>query len=182
MEKVVFIDRDGVINKDLWRYVEHWGEFEFIPGVLDALRLLTEAGFKIYLVSNQAGIGDGKFTRAALDDINENMLKEIAAHGGVISGMYYCMHGKQEGCSCRKPEIGLLTKAEEELPAFDKKSTFFIGDKTTDIQAGKRFGVRTILVLTGYGEKAHDEITDESRPDRIEKNLLDAVNSILIGN
>ena len=178
-KKVIFIDRDGVINKDLWKYVEHWGEFEFLPGVLGAFKLLAENDFHINIISNQAGVGDGKFTEEALADVNRNMISEIKKVGGNVDGTYYCLHGKQEGCSCRKPEIGLFEKAVQDIPPFEKSHTFFIGDKLTDIEAGKRFGLKTILVLTGYGDKSKADITEATRPDYICTDLQEAVAIVL---
>jgi histidinol-phosphate phosphatase family protein len=178
MSKVIFIDRDGVINKDLWRYVEHWGEFEFLPGVLDALRILTEKGYSILIISNQAGIGDGVYTKEALDDINLNFERVVAESGGKIADMFYCLHGKKEGCTCRKPEIGLFKAAEKKWD-FDKKETYFIGDKMTDIQAGHRYGIKTALVKTGYGLKEKDLLEASEKPDIVANDLLHAVKMII---
>jgi len=178
MDKVIFIDRDGVINKDLWRYVEHWEEFEFLPGVLDSMRALTEAGYTIIIISNQAGIGDGKYTKEALDDINVNFARVVEENGGKIADMYYCLHGKKDGCTCRKPEIGLFLQASEKWD-FDKSTTFFIGDKMSDVQAGHRFGLKTVLVKTGYGTKEGDSIPEEEKPDLVAEDLSHAVKVLL---
>lgn len=179
MEKVVFIDRDGVINRDLWRYVEHWDEFDFLPGVLEAFKTLAEHDFLVCIVSNQAGVGDGKFSKDALHDINNNMLNVVEENGGKIKAMYYCLHGKLDGCDCRKPETGLLQQAEKELPLFDKQDTFFIGDKLTDVQAGINFGIKTILVKTGYGVKDIENITPECTPDYVVADLKAAVDIVI---
>lgn len=182
MNKTIFIDRDGVINRDLWRYVEHWDEFEFLPRVLDGFRLLNEYGYACVIVSNQAGIGDGKYTKEALDDIHKNMCAEIEKAGGNVAASYFCLHGKQDGCSCRKPEIGLFEQAELELPDFDNEQTYFIGDKLSDVEAGKRFGIKTALVLTGYGEKSQSDITPDSTPDIVADDFYHAVEMILKAN
>ena len=179
MDKTIFIDRDGVINKDLWRYVEHWDEFEFLPGVLETFKLLEDKGFNVVIVSNQAGIGDGKYTEEALRDINENMQRVIKENGGKIHAMFYCLHGKEAGCDCRKPKTGLFEQAEKELSPFNKETSFFIGDKLSDVQAGKAFGLKTALVLTGYGEKAQGEIDHDTMPDIIANDLRHAVEMIL---
>jgi len=178
MNKVIFIDRDGVINKDLWKYVEVWDEFEFIPGVLNAMRDLTDAGYSIIIISNQAGIGDGKFTEEALNDINAEFVQAVADHGSNILDMFYCVHGKNEGCVCRKPEIGLFEQASEKWH-FEKSETYFIGDKLTDIEAGKSFGLKTILVRTGYGTRDEKNISDNTCPDLICNDLKEAVETIL---
>ncbi len=178
--KIIFIDRDGVINKDLWRYVETPDEFEFLPGVLEALKLLHENGYKVVVISNQAGVGDGKFSSSDLAAVNEKFLSDVAGYGGLINSVYYCIHGKYEGCGCRKPEIGLFEEAEGNLGNFEKEKTYYIGDKLTDILAGKRYGLRTILVMTGYGEKEKGNITEENRPDYFADDLLDAVKNIVL--
>jgi len=180
MEKVVFIDRDGVINKDLCRYVENSAEFEFLPGVLDALKLLTENSYKIIIISNQAGIGDGRFSKDALDEINMYWESKVNQYGAKIEKMFYCLHGKFDGCKCRKPEIGLFLEAEQYLGKFDKKITYFIGDKLTDIVAGNTYGIKTILVKTGYGLKDMSNIDYSNKPTYIENDLLSAVKNMVL--
>lgn len=179
MEKIVFIDRDGVINKDLWKYVEHPEEFIFEDQALNGLKSLTQAGYYIVIISNQAGIGDGVFTKEALQEVNQRMIDEARAHGAEIRKAFYCEHGKQEGCSCRKPEPGLFYQAEGEIPPFDKKHTYYIGDKISDIQAGIRYGLRTIMVLTGYGVRDKEKITSEVKPNYIARDLQHAAEYII---
>ncbi|MDD5085390.1 MAG: HAD family hydrolase [Candidatus Omnitrophica bacterium] len=175
-KKVVFIDRDGVINHDLiGDYIKHWGEFSFMPGVLEALKELTDSGFEIIIVSNQAGIGDGVYTKEALDDITSKMLAEIKLYGSRIHSVLYCLHGKSAGCDCRKPKTGLFHQAAAKIN-FNKSNTFFIGDKLSDIQAGRDFGLKTILVLTGYGERENKRLEETGvHPDYVVKNLGEAV-------
>lgn len=177
--KVVFIDRDGVINHDLiGDYIKHWGEFSFMPGVLRALKDLTASGFEIIVVSNQAGIGDGVYTKEALDDITEKMLAEVKRTGSHIHSVFYCVHGKQAGCDCRKPKTGLFHQAAAKIH-FNKSNTFFVGDKLSDIQAGRDFGLKTILVLTGYGEREKSRFEETGiHPDYVAKNLSEAVTII----
>jgi len=92
--KIVFIDRDGVINLDLGGYVTKWEDFEFLPGVLDGLRRIREKGFATVVISNQAGVGDGLFAKEALDDITKKMSEAVRTAGGEIQAVYYCLHGK----------------------------------------------------------------------------------------
>jgi D-glycero-D-manno-heptose 1,7-bisphosphate phosphatase len=175
MKRVVFIDRDGVINVDpIGDYVKSWKEFRFEEGALEGLKAVTDLGYEIILISNQAGIGDGIYTESALHDIHSNMLKEFEKNGIRIRGAYFCIHGKQAGCKCRKPEIGLFERAAKEVQ-FDRASTFFIGDKLTDVQAGKRFGLKTIMVLTGHGKNDEPEAVGPNAPDFKARNLLEAV-------
>lgn len=178
LRKIVFIDRDGVINVDLWKYVEHWGEFQFEATAIEALKTLTDRGFDIIIISNQAGVGDGVFTEAAMWDIHDEMVQALGKHGVLIYGAQYCTHGKKQNCDCRKPKTRLLEKAVEGME-FDKNKTFFVGDKLSDIEAGKNFGVKTILVRTGYGADVEKQLTQEMRPDHIVDHLNDAVSFIL---
>ncbi len=145
MQKIIFIDRDGVINVDpIGDYIKRWEDFKFEKGALETLKAISEAGYEIIIISNQAGVGDGVFTEEALNNIHQNMVKVFRDNGVNYHSAQYCLHGKKAGCACRKPEIGLFKKAVENIE-FDSSKTFFIGDKATDMEAGKRFGVRTIF-------------------------------------
>lgn len=181
-DKVVFIDRDGVINKDPAGWTEHdyitkTGDFHFLPDVLRALKNLTENKYKIIIISNQAGVGKGYFTVKELEKVSDYMLKEIEVSGGKISGVYYCIHTKEDNCDCRKPKTGLFKKASGNIN-FDIGNTYLIGDSPRDIEAGKSFGLKTILVLSG---KTHAENLSklEVRPDEIKKDLNDAAEFII---
>ena len=178
LRKIVFIDRDGVINVDLWRYVESWDEFRFEEGAIEALKSLTDHGIDIIIISNQAGVGDGVFSEAAMWDVHEKMVQAMGKHGILIYGAQYCTHGKKDNCDCRKPKPGLLERAVEGM-AFDRKATFFVGDKLSDIEAGKNFGIGTILVRTGYGRECENKLPRDLQPDHIVDDLTDAVPIIL---
>jgi len=179
MNKYVFIDRDGVINKDLWKYVEYWEEFEFLPKVLDAIKLLTDAGYQLLIISNQAGVGDGIFTAEALRDVDKQMVHAIEEQGSAVAGTYYCIHGKQANCDCRKPKTGLFEEAMKAFPDIKKEKTYFIGDKISDIGAGNVFGLKTIMVLTGYGERDQEKITEMLKPEVVLSDLYEAANYII---
>jgi len=146
-KKVIFLDRDGVINKKAPKadYVKNWGEFEFLPGSIEAISLLTKSGYNIYIISNQAGIARGMMTTDNLKEIHQNMTNEIEKNGGKISGIYYCPHGWDEGCECRKPKPGMFFQAAREHH-IDLTKAIFIGDDERDIQAGNAAGCKTILV------------------------------------
>ena len=149
-KKVIFLDRDGVINKKAPEhdYVKKWEEFEFLPGALDAITLLTEAGYQIYIISNQQGIARGMMTEEDLRDINDRMIAQIEEAGGHIAGLYHCPHHKDAGCFCRKPEAGMLFKAAREYQ-IDLTKAVMIGDKASDVAAGEAAGCRSILVKEG---------------------------------
>src|SRR6266516_2526702 len=147
---IIFLDRDGVINENRADYVKSWSEFRFLPGSREAIASLTKAGHRIVICTNQAGIARGLIPVETVEDIHRRMLAEIAEFGGVIEKVYYCPHGKDENCGCRKPRPGMLLRARDEL-GLDLSDAVFIGDSITDIRAGLAVGIRTVLVLTGLG-------------------------------
>ncbi|MDP2917912.1 MAG: HAD family hydrolase, partial [bacterium] len=142
--KVVFLDRDGVINKDPQEkfYVMKWSDFHFLPGAISAVKKLNKTGFKIAIISNQAGVGKELFKRGVLRSITKKMLAKIKARGGKIKKVYYCLHRSQDNCPCRKPKTGLLKKAFLYFKAAPS-DTFFIGDSEVDVIAGHKMGCRT---------------------------------------
>lgn len=139
----VLLDRDGVLNKKATqaRYIRTWEEFEWLPGALEALRLLKEAGYRVIVVSNQAGIGRGIMTDEDVRKIHERMQAEAQAAGGRIDAIYYCPHGYDEGCACRKPKPGMLLQAQRDF-MLDINQVVFIGDDERDGQAGAAAGCR----------------------------------------
>lgn len=176
--KIIFIDRDGVINVDpIGDYVKSWDKFKFEAGALEALRRLTFKGYQIIIISNQAGIGDGLYTQSDLSDIHRHMAEEFEKNKIEIRSAHYCLHGKEAGCTCRKPQTGLFEDATHGLP-FLKDKTYFIGDKKTDMEAGKRFGLKTIFVRTGHGQADEAKLGADLKPDIIANNLSDAVQRI----
>jgi D-glycero-D-manno-heptose 1,7-bisphosphate phosphatase len=175
MEKLLFIDRDGVINIDkIGDYIKTWEEFKFEPGSLEALKELTDLGYQIIIISNQAGVGDKEYSELALWDIHKKMLEEFEKHDIRIHSAQYCLHGKNDGCECRKPKIGLFKKAVQNI-AYDPNQTYFIGDKVSDVEAGKRFGIKTVFVRTGHGKKDEPKLIGNLKPDYIFDNLKSAV-------
>jgi histidinol-phosphate phosphatase family protein len=146
-KSTVILDRDGVLNKKpaRARYVRSWSEFEWLPGVKEALRLLKEAGCRVIVVSNQAGIGRGEMTEEALRQIHERMKAETAEAGGEIAAIYYCPHNWDEGCECRKPKPGLLFQAQRDLN-LDLSRTPFIGDDERDAEAAEAAGCPSVLI------------------------------------
>lgn len=175
MEKVIFIDRDGVINEDpIGDYIKRWEDFRFIPGVVDALRSLVKDGYEIVVVSNQAGIGDGAYSESTLNQITTNMVAQLKRSGIRIRGIYYCLHGKTAGCECRKPKTGLFDQAARDI-SFDASKTYFIGDKASDVEAGCRFGLQTLFVLTGHGTNDQKHLDGACSLERIFPSLREAV-------
>ena len=147
-KQVLFLDRDGVINREADGYVTEWSEFEILPGALDAIKRVTEEGYKIIIISNQSAIGRGLATRGEIDRIMTNMVAEIEASGGKIWDIYYCPHKPEDKCDCRKPEPGLFFQAEEKHKV-KLSNTWFVGDKLTDVAVAIKVGVRPILIRGG---------------------------------
>lgn len=174
---VVFMDRDGVINVNRDSYVRTVDEFVFLPGALEGLARLREAGIPVVVVSNQAGVGRGLIDPAELACISDTMCQAVAEHGGEVSGLYYCVHRKDEGCDCRKPGIGLLRQASADM-GFSCGDAYFIGDAESDIQAGRTAGCKTIFVLTGRTPACEME-NWKCRPDFVAEDLPMAVDYIL---
>lgn len=182
MKKIIFLDRDGVINvepsykgKD---YITEVKEFEFLPFAIAALKVLMRKNFSIYIISNQGGIAKGLFTMKDLQEINDYMLAQLKKNGVRIAAVYYCPHRREDNCTCKKPKIGLFEKAIANETNIDKEKTFFIGDQFQDIMAAKNFGCKSILVLSGKS-KISDLRFWQFNPDYIAKDLYDAVINVV---
>lgn len=152
--RAVFIDRDGTLNEESG-YLHRAEDCCFIPGAIEAVALLNDAGLQVVVVTNQSGIARGYYTEADLEKLHDYMASRLAASGARIDGWYFCPHhpdfsAAAADCSCRKPLPGMLQQAAAEL-AIDLASSWMVGDKVADIEAGIAAGCTPILVLTGYG-------------------------------
>ncbi len=166
---VIFLDRDGVINKQAapHEYITSWADFVVLPGVYEALRLFNASGFMVFIVTNQRGIARKMATLEQVNALHRRMLDDFREHDCTVDGIYICPHNISDNCSCRKPKTGLLVQAQKELESsagltVDKSHSWMIGDSQSDIDAGRNYGVNTFLA-------------DESR------NLLFAARTILEG-
>lgn len=181
-EKVIFLDRDGVINKfpGKGEYVKKWSEFQFLSGVFPSLRRLKEAGWRIFVISNQSGIGKGLYSQEELNSITQNMLCILKKEGIELDGTYFCPHKKEDACQCRKPNTGLLIRAlyDARINKEMIDRSYFIGDSRRDMLAGKKFGCVTILVLGGEEEIEGIQAWGE-KPDFIARDLEEASEYIL---
>ncbi|MFA7653386.1 MAG: HAD family hydrolase [Candidatus Omnitrophota bacterium] len=178
-QKIIFLDRDGVINKypgDKF-YVTSLKKFYFLPGAKEAIAQLSLAGFKVFIASNQAGVGRGIYERRTLEAITRKMLLEIEKAKGKIGKVYYCLHRRDAGCSCRKPRPGLLKKAAKEFK-FNLKNACFIGDTIRDVITARRAGCKSVLVLCGK-EKLANRKNWEAAPDFVFKNLKAAADFLI---
>jgi len=154
--KLVILDRDGVINHDSDAYIKSPAEWKPIPGSLEAIAKLTQAGFHVVVATNQAGVGRGLFEMATLNAIHDKMHRAVNQAGGRIDAVFYCPHAQEANCECRKPKPGLL---EEIGRRFSVSLTGVpcIGDALRDLQAAATVNAQPILVLTGKGKKTRRE-------------------------
>jgi D-glycero-D-manno-heptose 1,7-bisphosphate phosphatase len=150
--RYVLMDRDGVINYDSEDFIKSPDEWHPIEGSLEAIALLNQQGYEVAVISNQSGLARGLFDEAMLAKIHEKMHSLLADKGGKIAEIYYCPHGPDSLCNCRKPKPGLLEQFALEKNV-NLNSTYFIGDSLRDIQAAQAVGAKPILVKTGKGQK-----------------------------
>ena len=143
----LFLDRDGVINRRIMDgYVTSWDEFEFLPGVLEALEILAQRFRYIIIITNQQGVGKGLMTMEQVDDIHDRMCTEIEAHGGRIDGILVCPQLASEPDNYRKPDPAMAYTAQEIYPEIDLEKCIMVGDGTTDIEFGHNAGTHTVFI------------------------------------
>lgn len=180
--KLVFLDRDGVINEFPGHgdYVTTFKQFKFIKGSREAIGRLTEAGFKIYIISNQACVGKGLLKKEKLEQITTRLIDGITKVGGKIDGVFYCTHRSDAGCDCRKPGIGNIKRALKlaRTSLVKVKGCYFVGDAKSDCQAASNAGLKSIMVLTGK-ETLKDVSKWDVKPVHIVNDLAAAVDVIL---
>ena len=150
----VFLDRDGTLNveKDYLYRIEDW---EWLPGVKEALRGLKQAGFLLVVITNQSGIGRGWYTEAAARELHGFVRQELLAEGVAMDGFYLCPHAPDApagACGCRKPSPALLLRAAADFD-IDLSRSWMVGDKVADVMAGRNAGCASILVRTGHGAR-----------------------------
>lgn len=174
--RYVFLDRDGVLNRKQpeGAYVISWEQFQWLPGAVEAIARMNRAGMTVMLVTNQRGIALGLSSEDQLELIHSNMRGHLALYGARLDAIYYCPHDIGQ-CQCRKPDIGLFTQACKDFPQAAAHNSVVIGDSLSDIQAGKRMGMKTIFI---HGEaerqKAGAGAAAESA-DAVAGSLLQAV-------
>jgi len=148
-KKALFLDRDGVINQDK-DYVHKIEDFIFIPGIFDLVKTFKKLGYLIIIITNQSGIGRGYYTITEFNKLNDWMIKSFNNQGLFIDDVYFCPHKPDEGCLCRKPKPGMILKARDHYN-IDLSSSLLIGDNESDILAGQKAGIDTlILVRSGH--------------------------------
>jgi D-glycero-D-manno-heptose 1,7-bisphosphate phosphatase len=173
--RTVFLDRDGILNEKMpdHRYVTRWEEFRVLPGVPEAVRRLNEAGLRVVVVSNQRGIAKGLYTTADLEAMHAQFQRLLGREGARIDGFFICPHEENE-CNCRKPLTGLFGQAVARFPEITAATSVIIGDSASDVEFGRRLGMKTILVDARDSAAQVAELADLRFGS-----LAEAVNAIL---
>jgi D-glycero-D-manno-heptose 1,7-bisphosphate phosphatase len=180
LKKVVFLDRDGVINYDSLNYIKNLDEFILIPGSLSAISKLSGHGYAIFVISNQSAIARKLADITIINDMHRYLRESVQNAGGHIDGIYFCPHHPDQGCHCRKPRIGLIEQAAVENH-IDISSSVMVGDRLTDMECAQRAGCKgAYLVMTGISnplkEKNIDLFKDFYQPA---KTLFHAVDLLI---
>ena len=176
----VFLDRDGVINRDSPDYITAWSKFDFLPGSLAAIAALTAADIAIIVVTNQSAVARGRMTAETLADMHRRLERIVTHNGGRIRAIYHCPHHPDDNCDCRKPKPGMLRLAQARY-RLDLKQTIMIGDRASDIACGHAAGCGgTILVRSGPQDARPELARQGIRPDWIVADLAAAAQTILV--
>ena len=181
---LLVLDRDGVINEDSDDYIRGLADWHPLPGSIEAIARLSQAGYRVVIATNQSGLSRGYFGLDELEEIHQTLCQLVEERGGRIDGIFYCPHLPDAGCDCRKPATGLLQAIEQEL-GDTLIDSYFIGDSLKDLQAARSHGCRPILVRTGKGASTEQQLNatgvDIDRPQGIPvyDNLALAADAIL---
>jgi len=168
--KVVILDRDGTIIVDR-EYLSDSAGLEFLPGAAEGLRWFYERGYRLVVITNQSGVGRGYFSLDRLDEIHEKFREMVSALGVRLERIYYCPHAPEAECDCRKPKPGLLLRAASELH-FLPSDAIVIGDKSSDVEFGRRVGATTILIAADASRVV------QPIPNFVVQDLLEAARAI----
>ena len=180
----IFLDRDGTINFEV-EYLRSTTDLKMIPGSSEAIKEANELGWKVLIITNQSGVARGIITEQELSKIHFTLQNILRENGATIDAIYYCPHHPEVGdipykhdCNCRKPKTGMILRAAKEFE-IDLTKSYIIGDKMIDIQTGNNCGVKSILVLTGYGKDELKQCQENKlKIDFIADNLYDAIQYI----
>jgi D-glycero-D-manno-heptose 1,7-bisphosphate phosphatase len=184
LSRAVFVDRDGTMIEDVG-YLERLERLKLFPYTVDAIRLLNRAGFKVVVVTSQAGVANGIVTEEFLVQAHDSIGRKVADAGGRIDAFYYCPHlptaaveKYRTDCDCRKPKPGMIHTAARDL-SLDVSGSYLVGDRWRDIEMGQAAGVTSILVETGYGKTEASCRPDNIKPVTVVANLIEATTWIL---
>jgi D-glycero-D-manno-heptose 1,7-bisphosphate phosphatase len=180
LKKVVFLDRDGTINRDSPEYIKSWEEFEFIPGSIEAIRNLSQNGFTSIVITNQSALPRRLISRQELEHIHSMMQDTIELNGGKIADIFFCPHMPDAMCACRKPQPGLIIQAQGKYN-IDLADAVMIGDHAKDIECAHGAGCgKAVLVKTGRTHGVEQALRAKHiSPDHVAKNLFEAAEWII---
>ncbi len=191
MFRTIFLDRDGVLNHKPreGQYVTRWSDFHLLPGVPEAIARLNRAGLRVLVVSNQRGIALGLYTAADVDAIHTSLQHELARHAARVDAFYFCPHDRganekgasenQPGCDCRKPLPGLYNQARAQFPDIAPETSLMIGDSWSDIEFGRRLGIKTIFIEGDPSRQKPGADSARTLADQHFASLPDAVDALL---
>ena len=168
--RAVFLDRDGTICEET-NYLSRAANLRLFPFAARAIKLLSDSGFLVILITNQSGIARGFFDEKTLREIHAKLQTELAADDAALDAIYFCPHQPTDDCACRKPKTGMICQAAKDF-SIDLQSSWTIGDKAIDVETGFNAETKTALVMTGYGRKETGKLKNE--PDLVSENLLKA--------
>ena len=184
MSPAVFLDRDGTMIEDVG-YLDRLQRLKLFPYTIDAIRLLNRGGFKIVVVTSQAGVANGVITEAFVKEAHDEIARRAAAGGARIDAFYYCPHSPtatvdeyRSECDCRKPKPGMIHNAQRDL-SLDLSRSFVVGDRWRDIEMGQAAGVTAVLVETGYGRTETSHRPANIAPVTVAADLIEATSWIL---
>jgi D-glycero-D-manno-heptose 1,7-bisphosphate phosphatase len=182
--RAVFLDRDGTLIEEVG-YLDRFERLSLFPWSVDAVRLLNQAGYKVVVITNQAGVARGMFAESFVTETHNYLAARMTAGRARIDRFYYCPHhpdgsieAYRQSCDCRKPLPGMIRAAARDLD-IDLAASFTIGDRWPDLQAGRAAGTRTVLVRTGYGRSEEGRPPEGVSADAVADNLIAAVSWIL---
>jgi D-glycero-D-manno-heptose 1,7-bisphosphate phosphatase len=175
--KLVILDRDGVINYDSPQFIKSPEEWIPIPGSLEAIAMLNQAGFRVAVATNQSGIERGLFDMATLNAIHDKMHRALTQFGGRIDALFYCPHTADSNCACRKPKSGMMEEISRRFGT-DLQGVPSVGDSLRDLLAGLPLGAQPVLVKTGKGERT---LADGGLPENtwVCADLMEATHRII---
>ena len=165
--RAIFLDRDGIINVD-HGYVSKIEDFEFNKGIFELLLSLQSQGFLLIVVTNQSGIGRGYYTQEDYMTLTSHMVESLMKEGVKIDAVFHCPHTPEDRCKCRKPQTGMLRAAKKQFD-IDMQNSWMIGDKESDVEAGKKAGIRHRVLVSSCKESSDATIVVESIEDIKEK-------------
>ena len=180
LKKVVFLDRDGTINRDSHAYIKSWEEFEFIPGSLEAIKEFTSNGFVNIVITNQSAVPRKLISLKDLEFVHNMMMQTVASSGGEIKDVFYCPHMPEDDCDCRKPEPGLIYQAQKKY-GLDLNTAVMVGDSAKDIECARRAGCGKAVLVKSGKEDDVERVLKASQifPDYVAEDLLDAAKWII---